>query len=681
MATSGITLKRSAVPGKVPTTANLSLGELALNTHDGILYFKKDDGVSEEVLALSPVTGGVVYSVKTANYSAADKDGILADTTAGSFTITLPETPTAGMQVYIADPNSWETNPVIVSPGAGISIESFAPGEDLALDVVGALCTFIYSGTKWKLYLTPGPEGISGSGGDVTGPASAADNEVVLFDGASGKLVKSGGVLGTGAFVEQERWKPQAYNVQTLYNGIPAFVLGSYYPDSPSIVSNGDLAANSATGDVYTLTDGSWVLTDQFSVSNGFRILIPRTGTSTRPLILVRTSGVTSGYPINTTAAAVRYVEGTAGVDLDITTVAAKLSKVGRLKDLSTPTKTTIVAAINEVLAVANQTGDLNQLTTTTKTSSVAAINEVVASKLNKSGDTLTGALNWAAPVTIASATTVDLSTTTSNRVNVTGSSAISSFGTAPAGTVRTLAFSGSPILTYSGAYLVLPGAVNIQAAPGDVAEFESMGTGKWRCTSYLRSGATPIGGGSFNSSVDLNTITTSGFYRINASPVNAPTGSFVDYGQLIVSRGGDTILQIVSGYSNGLAFFRHGNPPDVGGPGPWSAWRPLGNMPVREVTTTGNYMYGSEADSGLNTVNVFTYNGKVDKYLPPNPLPGDRCVVVVANGRTDNAIYVDAVSGSQRPIMGLNETMTLDSANASVTFMYVNPTLGWRIV
>lgn len=36
--------KRSATPSAAPTTGDLSLGELALNTYDGKLFFKKDDG-------------------------------------------------------------------------------------------------------------------------------------------------------------------------------------------------------------------------------------------------------------------------------------------------------------------------------------------------------------------------------------------------------------------------------------------------------------------------------------------------------------------------------------------------------------------------------------------------------------------------------------------------------------
>ncbi len=37
-------LKRSSQQGNVPTTSQLDLGELAINTHDGRIYLKKDDG-------------------------------------------------------------------------------------------------------------------------------------------------------------------------------------------------------------------------------------------------------------------------------------------------------------------------------------------------------------------------------------------------------------------------------------------------------------------------------------------------------------------------------------------------------------------------------------------------------------------------------------------------------------
>ena len=39
-----IQVKRSAVPAKVPTTSDLALGEIAVNTYDGKMYIKKDNG-------------------------------------------------------------------------------------------------------------------------------------------------------------------------------------------------------------------------------------------------------------------------------------------------------------------------------------------------------------------------------------------------------------------------------------------------------------------------------------------------------------------------------------------------------------------------------------------------------------------------------------------------------------
>lgn len=47
-----ITVKKSSVSGKAPTTAQLTAAELALNTYDGKLYFKKNVAGVETVLVL-----------------------------------------------------------------------------------------------------------------------------------------------------------------------------------------------------------------------------------------------------------------------------------------------------------------------------------------------------------------------------------------------------------------------------------------------------------------------------------------------------------------------------------------------------------------------------------------------------------------------------------------------------
>jgi hypothetical protein len=54
-----IILKRSSTPSKIPTTAQLELGELAINTHDGKVFIKRDNGTPSviEVGAVQSVNG------------------------------------------------------------------------------------------------------------------------------------------------------------------------------------------------------------------------------------------------------------------------------------------------------------------------------------------------------------------------------------------------------------------------------------------------------------------------------------------------------------------------------------------------------------------------------------------------------------------------------------------------
>jgi hypothetical protein len=57
-----IILKRSAVPGRVPDTGSINLGEVAINTHDGKLYFKKSGSVEsvETILTTNSITSGSI---------------------------------------------------------------------------------------------------------------------------------------------------------------------------------------------------------------------------------------------------------------------------------------------------------------------------------------------------------------------------------------------------------------------------------------------------------------------------------------------------------------------------------------------------------------------------------------------------------------------------------------------
>src|SRR6056300_974965 len=67
-----IKLKRSAVSGKVPTTAQLQTAEIAINTADGKLFFKRDDTTIQSIITTNtlitgsleltgPITGSDTY--------------------------------------------------------------------------------------------------------------------------------------------------------------------------------------------------------------------------------------------------------------------------------------------------------------------------------------------------------------------------------------------------------------------------------------------------------------------------------------------------------------------------------------------------------------------------------------------------------------------------------------------
>jgi hypothetical protein len=95
-----VKLKRSAVAGKVPLTTDLQLGELAVNTYDGKLYTKKDDGTASVVEVgaggAQAGAGGAIVETKnsiSANYTlTTDFNGITAGpvTIASGVTVTVP---------------------------------------------------------------------------------------------------------------------------------------------------------------------------------------------------------------------------------------------------------------------------------------------------------------------------------------------------------------------------------------------------------------------------------------------------------------------------------------------------------------------------------------------------------------------------------------------------------------
>ena len=116
--------------------------------------------------------------------------------------------------------------------------------------------------------------------------------------------------------------------------------------------------------------------------------------------------------------------------------------------------------------------------------------------------------------------------------------------------------------------------------------------------------------GSTLGNYVDLNTITTTGFYRTSALKDFTATTA---YGQLLVIHaGGDTITQIYGGY-DGRLVTRGGNPTDVGGHGYWSKWN--------SIAYVGDNISVFANDSGYLTSHQ-DISGKADKSQLANYLP-----------------------------------------------------------
>lgn len=133
----------------------------------------------------------------------------------------------------------------------------------------------------------------------------------------------------------------------------------------------------------------------------------------------------------------------------------------------------------------------------------------------------LTGTLNQTSVVSLASAATVNLNTTTSNYVSITGTTTITSF-TLSVGRERTLVFTGSVLLTNS-ATLILPGGINITTDPGDTLVIlgEAAGT---RVLSYTRAEVRPYQTFKAFYESPPQTITAAGTLSLTHGLGSAPT-------------------------------------------------------------------------------------------------------------------------------------------------------------
>jgi hypothetical protein len=151
-------------------TFTSSLKGLAPSSGGGTTNFLRADGTWA-----APSGGGgslSPWATKTTTYTAANGDRLLADTSGGAFTITLPSSPSAGHYIEINDPEeTWPTNNLTVARN-GSNIDSLA--ENLVCNITAKIgLTYIDATIGWKVdFIAELGGGTSGSK-NVWIPASA----------------------------------------------------------------------------------------------------------------------------------------------------------------------------------------------------------------------------------------------------------------------------------------------------------------------------------------------------------------------------------------------------------------------------------------------------------------------------------------------------------------------------
>jgi hypothetical protein len=115
-----IKIRRSSVASKIPLTTDLVLGELALNTYDGVLYFKKSPNGTDSIVAVVTLDGTQTLTNKTLT-SPTINSGALSGTFSGNTTlsgvITLSNT---------TDATNTTTAGTIVSGGLAVAKTIYA---------------------------------------------------------------------------------------------------------------------------------------------------------------------------------------------------------------------------------------------------------------------------------------------------------------------------------------------------------------------------------------------------------------------------------------------------------------------------------------------------------------------------------------------------------------------------
>jgi len=165
-----VKLKRSAVSGNTPTTSDLALGEIAINTYDGNIFIKKNDG-TESIVTFSPGS----------NAGTIEEDSFSGNGSTTAFT--LSSAPSSEEHLLVFIDATFQNRDSFTISGTTITFDT-APDNGSSVRVYhvipGSVDDGVLTVAKFAAdTLVLESEGISSNDNDTTIPTSAAVKDYV----------------------------------------------------------------------------------------------------------------------------------------------------------------------------------------------------------------------------------------------------------------------------------------------------------------------------------------------------------------------------------------------------------------------------------------------------------------------------------------------------------------------
>jgi len=504
-----IKIKRSSDPGKVPASSELELGELAINTYDGKIFFKRDDG-TESIVNVTGETGntgqpaGSLYNIQMnggGNSFAAipnGTDGYIL-TAHGNATPTWEPAPATGVTSVAV---SGGTTGLTTSGGPITGAGTITLGGTLAIANGGTGATTAGAALTALLPSQTGNNGrvlsTDGTTASWIAPPAAGVTSVQASGGTTGMTFSGGPITSSGTLTMAGTLAIAngGTGATTAANAINALVpsqtgnSGRYLTTNGTVVSwsaaaPGTVTSVQGSGGTTGLTFSGGPITTTGTLTLGGTLAVANGGTGSTTQsgainnLLPAQSGQ-GGKVLTTDGSAVSWTTASAGT---VTSVAIDPSTTG-LTFAGGPITSSGTFTVGGTLAVANGG--------TGATTANSALNALLPSQTGNSGRVLSTNgtdASWIAAATgtvtsvAVSGGTTGLTTsggpvTTSGTITLAGTLALANGGTG----ATTQAGAANAVLPSqtgnSGRYLTTNGT-NVSwsaAAPGTVTSVQASG-------------------------------------------------------------------------------------------------------------------------------------------------------------------------------------------------------------